>query len=184
MTDLTPICALGGAQAQVQRFGSLTLAENDGLALASLAGATGASPFGLDLPGPGRCCAGDGVAAFWTGPDQWMIEAPDKAVHDFAAAVKAQAPNALVSEQTDAWVAFEITSCDGAAPVLALLEKLANIDLESFGPGAATRTGLHHMNVFVIRRAEDRLAVIGMRSLADTLWHALAETAERLENET
>ncbi|KGJ02633.1 hypothetical protein IT41_16850 [Paracoccus halophilus] len=40
-------------------------------------------------------------------------------------------------------------------------------------------TGLHHLSVFLIHRAEDRLAVIGMRSLAGALWHALCETLTR-----
>ena len=37
------------------------------------------------------------------------------------------------------------------------------------------------MSVFVIRRSEDRLAVLGMRSAAGTLWHVLDAAAKRLE---
>jgi sarcosine oxidase subunit gamma len=38
------------------------------------------------------------------------------------------------------------------------------------------------MSVFVIRRAPDRLAILGMRSAAETLWHVI-ETASRRQAE-
>lgn len=181
MPDLAPITALGAETPRREAFGALTLAENAGLALASLAlrrNAARPMPLGLDLPGPGGWAAGEGGAAFWTGPDQWIIAAEGRAEEDFAAAVKAAAPGCSVTEQTDAWVAFEITSAAGPAPIVRLLEKTVNIDPEAFGPGSAQRTGLEHLSVFVIRPAEERLTVLGMRSAAGTLWHAL-ETAAR-----
>lgn len=179
MTDLTPLTALG-AQAPAQLCaGALTITENMGLALASLSlrDAPAPIPFGLTLPGPGAWVGGGGVAAFWTGPGQWMIESEGRAESGFAAALAAEAPGCAITEQTDGWTAFEI---DGPPEAIrALLEKLVNIDAAGFAPGQATRTGLHHMGTFLIRRAEDRLAVIGMRSLAAALWHALTETAKR-----
>ncbi len=186
MTDLVPITALGGAIPQRLRFGALELAENDDLALASLslrAGQPQPTPFGLDLPGPGGWRAGaDGISAFWTGPGQWIVEGAGRARQDFATMVHEAAPGVLVTEQTDGFVVFEIASSAGATPVLALLERLMNIDIATLGPGCATRTGLEHMAVFVVRRAEDRLAVIGMRSAAGTLWHVLSGTMARLED--
>lgn len=179
MTDLVPICALGGATPASRRIGALVLTENAGLGLAALAlRAGGILPdLGLPLPGPGGWAEGAGIAAFWTGPDQWMIEFPDGADRDVAAALAG--PGLSVTEQTDGFTAFEI---EGPEPVLiALLEKLVNVDARRFGPGSATRTGFHHMSVFVIRRASDRLAVLGMRSAAGTIWHALTEAAERQE---
>ena len=181
MTDLKPITALGAAAPRSKTFGALTITENAGLALASLAlrcGGAQPAPMGLALPGPGGWVAGQGVAAFWAGPGLWMIEAEGRAEEDFAAAVKAAAPGCSVTEQTDAWAAFEITSAAGPAPIVRLLEKTVNIDPEAFGPGSAQRTGLEHLSVFVIRPAEERLIVLGIRSAAGTLWHAL-ETAAR-----
>lgn len=183
MTDLTPMTALG-AQAPAQlRAGALTITENSDLALASLsllAGQPQPMPFGLTLPGPGAWVGGDGVggvAAFWTAPGQWMIESEGRAESGFAAALAAEAPGCAITEQTDGWTAFEI---DGPPEAIrALLEKLVNIDAAGLTPGHATRTGLHHMGAFLIRRAENRLAVIGMRSLAAALWHALTEAAKR-----
>lgn len=186
MPELKPLTALGTAEPRRARLGGLTIAEDPDLALASLAlrrdGAAPA-PFGLALPGPGEWRGAAGAAAFWTGPGQWMIEAPGRAGEDFAAAVKAEAPGASVTEQTDGWVAFEIAADAGAAPLHALLERLVNLDLSRFGPGSATRTHLEHMSVCVIRRAETRCAILGMRSAAGSLWHALEQAAKRLENE-
>ncbi len=186
MTDLTPITALGDATPLDQRFGALRITENTGLGLASLTlrrGAARPAPMGLELPAPGRWSQGQGVAAFWTGPDQWMIEAETRATEDFAAELASHAPGCSITEQTDAWTVFEITSDRGDAPIRALMEKLVNIDTGSFGPGSATRTGLHHLSVFLVRRAEDRLAVMTMRSMARDLWHVLEETAKRLKGD-
>lgn len=181
MTDLTPICALGHGAPQSRRIGALVLTENTGLGLASLAVRRGAAPpdLGLALPGPGGWATGSGIAAFWTGPDQWLVEYPDRAADDVAAELAARAPGCSVTEQTDGFAAFEI---EGPGPDLVrLMQKLVNVDSQAFGPGSATRTGFHHMSVFVIRRTETRLAIMGMRSAAGTVWHALVEAAERLE---
>lgn len=181
MTDLVPICALGGAEPAHRRIGALVLSENAGLGLASLAQRQGASvpDLGLALPGPGGWAEGAGIAAFWTGPDQWMVEFPGRAAEDVAAGLAARAPDCSITEQTDGFACFEIEGADAA--LTALLEKLVNIDTGRFGPGSATRTGFHHMSIFVIRRAENRLAVMGMRSAAGTIWHALIEAAARQE---
>ena len=178
-TDLAPICALGAAVPQSRTIGAVTLTENAELGLASLAlRRGGAAPgLGFTLPGPGGWAEGEGIAAFWTGPDQWMVEFPDRAASDVAAGLAG--PGVSVTEQTDGFAAFEIAAPE---PVLvALMEKLVNVDPARFGPGSATRCGFHHMSVFVIRRAADRLAVLGMRSAAGTIWHALANAAEQQE---
>lgn len=183
MTDLTPFSALGAPAVRKMQQGALTLMENDGLALASLAlrrGTEPPAPMGLPLPEPGCWSAAGGAEAFWTGPGQWMIAAEGLAVTDFAQVVKEQAPGCSVTEQTDGWVCFEVQSEAGTAPVHKLLEKLVNIDLAGFGPGKATRTVLDHMGVFVIRRADDRLAILGARSAAGSLWHAISVAAARL----
>ncbi|WP_460274096.1 sarcosine oxidase subunit gamma [Celeribacter sp. ULVN23_4] len=185
VTDLTPITALGGTVARSEMFGALTISENADLGLASLALRTGQeapSPFGLTLPDVAKAVSAGDYAAFWTGPGQWMIEATGKADVDFAAMLKSEAPDYSVTEQTDGFTTFEIASSQGAAPIDALLTKLVNIDPKALSAGQTTRTGLEHMTVFLIRRADDRLAVIGMRTLAGSLWHALAVAARRLED--
>lgn len=180
---LTATTALGGTLPQEARHGALRIAENSGLALASLTlrrGAAQPAPFGLALPGPGAWVQAGRHAALWMGPEQWLIEAESLAETDFATALQGQCPGCSVTEQTDGFVAFEITSDAGEAPILALLAKLVNIAPDRLRPGMGTRTGLEHMSVFVIRRAPDRLALLGLRSAAATLWHALTTAAARL----
>lgn len=186
MPDLLSACAPGAAAPRQARCGALVLGENTALALASLALRRGQdlpALGSLALPGPGGWAEADGIAAFWTGPGQWMVEGPGLAETDFAARVQSAAPGASVTEQTDGFVTFEIASDAGPAPVEALLSHLVNVDPAQFGPGRATRTGLEHMSVFVLRRAADRMALMGMRSAATSLWHVLETAAKRLEGE-
>jgi len=167
------------------RLGALLLRDTPDLALASLAllrGAAQPAPFGLVLPGPGGWIASGTAAAFWTGPDQWMIEAAGRASGDFAAALAAAAPGCAVTEQTDGWAGFDFEG--PAAAIDRLIERLVNIDPGQLAPGRATRTGLHHMGVFVIRRAPDILGVLVGRSFAASLRHALETAALHLEAET
>ncbi|WP_153770685.1 sarcosine oxidase subunit gamma [Labrenzia sp. CE80] len=184
MTDLTPVTALGGTTARVERFGSITISENDDLAFASLAVPRGTevpTPFGLTLPDAGGLTQADNYGAFWTGPSQWMITGEGRGNLDFAAEVKAACPGCAVTAQTDGWTAFEIEASDGVQSVEALMTRLVNLDQQILRPGHATRTQLHHMSVFLIRRQQGHLAIIGMRTLADTLWKVLTQTLRRLD---
>lgn len=183
MPDLKPTTALGGDTARSVTHGALTVAENADLALASLAlrrDAAMPAPFGLALPGPGKWVRAGDVSALWSGPDQWLIEGHGEGETDFAATVVAQCPGCSVTEQTDGFAAFEIRSSAGEAPILAVMAKCVNLDPVRLAPGMGSRTGLDHMSVFVIRRAPDHLAVLGMRSAAGSLWHALETAAARL----
>jgi sarcosine oxidase subunit gamma len=174
------LTALGDTAPRIRRAAALTLREDDRLALASLATPGDApAPFGMALPGPGGWVDGpDGLGAFWMAQGQWMIAGADRADRDFAAELAQAAPGARVTEQTDAWAAIEITG--DAASLGRLLERLVNLPPRATAPGRSTRTLMHHMGVFVIRPAADRLIVLGMRSAARSLWHALATAADRL----
>ncbi|CAN7142889.1 sarcosine oxidase subunit gamma [Mesorhizobium amorphae] len=176
MPDLKPITALGGDTARRLHHGALELEENTELALASLAlrrGATQPTLCGIDLPGPGAWAQSDEIAAFSTGPDQWMVEGQNRADSDFASEVAALCPGCAVTQQTDGFAAFEIRSSAGETPILQLMAKLVNIDPIRFPSGSAKRTSLEHMSVFVIRRAAHHIAILGMRSAAGSIWHAL-----------
>jgi heterotetrameric sarcosine oxidase gamma subunit len=179
VTDLTPICALGAAKPQSRSIGALSLTENSDLGLASLALRRGTArpDIGLILPGPGGWAQGGGIAAFWTGPEQWMVEFPGRAGEDVAA--RLAGPGLSVTEQTGGFAAFEIAAPEPA--LLELAERLVNVDPDRLTPGRATRTVFHHLGVFVIRRAADRLAVLGMRSAAGSIWQGLLDAAELQE---
>ena len=126
--------------------------------------------------------AGHGADAFWIGRGQWMIIGEGMAETDFATAVKAEAPGCSITEQTDGFVCFEVSSRGMDAPLEALLSKLVNIDPRKLTPSSAFRTGLGHMTVFVVRRSERRIAFIGMRTLAGSLWFEICAAAERLRS--
>ncbi|MBU2937180.1 MULTISPECIES: sarcosine oxidase subunit gamma [Pacificibacter] len=182
MTDLTPITALGASAPRSQDFGAYTLRENSALALVSLAiarCATPPTPFGLTLPSAGCCTTHADYTAFWTSPDQWMITAENLGETDFAATVQNEVPDARLTEQTDGWVAFDITAeTDGQ--IGAVLSRVANLPLIDLTPGKAVRTGFDHMSIFLVRRSERHVTVIVMRTLAVTLWHALETILQRL----
>ncbi|MEV8468249.1 sarcosine oxidase subunit gamma [Fluviibacterium sp. DFM31] len=186
MTDLAPATAFGVAEPREQSFGTLSLRERPDLALASLALAEDPAPlpqpFGVTLPEPGRMALGDGgLAAVWMAPRQWMLLGEGAADDDFAACVVTAVPEACVTEQTDGWVAIDLQSDDGAAPLARLLERMVNLRPEALTAGCATRTLLAHQSVFVLRRAEDLVTFLGPRSAAGSLWHAVATAAQRLQ---
>lgn len=182
MTDLIPLTALGAAAPRRAAVGALTLTERPDIALASLAlrrGGAVPQPFGLTLPAPGGLSAAGTHAAFWTGTGQWMVMAEAAAETDLAAALRAAAPGASVTEQTDGWVAVAVTAPD-AATLERLTERLVNLPRGALAPGHASRTLLHHMSVFVLRRTDTELMILGMRSAAQSLWHALETAASCL----
>ncbi|MER8628142.1 sarcosine oxidase subunit gamma, partial [Mesorhizobium sp. M1143] len=79
MANLRPVTACGAEKPNSASFSILEIRENVDLALASLAlrrKAVEPQPYGVNLPGPGCWVAGQEVAVFWTGPNQWMFEAP------------------------------------------------------------------------------------------------------------
>lgn len=185
MTDLIPLTALGAVDARTARFGALTLAEDDSLGLASLTlrkGQTAPTPFGLTLPDAGAMTTSGAFGAFWTGANQWMITGAGQGTSDFAALIRAEAPYASITEQTDGFAAIRIISAAGPDLIPALMAKLVNLPPAAYAPGHATRTGLEHMTVFVLRPSDTEITVIGMRSYAASLWHAISAAAARLEH--
>ena len=180
MHDLTPITALGGHAPRVDTIADVTLREMPDIALASVAARAGhesacesqlTSLLGTEPPHAGHATPGTPYSAVWTGPNQWMLSA-DMATHeDIAAQVKAAVQaTASVTEQTDAWVCFDLTG----AGVHAVLELLCNIDLTRFETGHATRTSIHHLGCFVIcTETEKSVRILGPRASAGSLHHAI-----------
>lgn len=186
MHDLKTVTALGGTTPRVDTFARVTIAENDGVALASVAARMGHEKTchaALEkllgaVPALGRAVLHDPEAGFWMGPDQWMLGAP-RATHELLAdqltALLGKA--ASVTEQTGAWVVFDITG-PGMAD---LSERLCNVPIRRMQAGDVQRTVIHHMGCFVIRRqAEDHIRILGPRASAGSLHHALVEAAQSI----
>ena len=179
---LETMTALGSRDAAVVHVGPLTVTERLDVALASVAARRGrakdlakaAKAAGLPLPGPARHQAGKIFAAFWAAPEMWFAEAPLPGHEDIAAVLKAGLGDAAsITEQTDAWVCFDL-----AAPDLApLLERLCNLDFPGVADGHATRTVIDHLGCYLIRKGPGAARLYGPRSSAGSLLHALEAAA-------
>ena len=181
MANLQPLTALGRREPVTVTHGPLTIAERTDVALASVAARKGraaelakaAHKAGVPLPGPATHQNGTPYSAFWTAPEMWFVEAP-YASHALVADLlkTALGDAASITEQTDAWVIFDL-----AAPDLApLLERLCNVDFPKVPTGYASRTMMEHLGVYLIKHGPDKARLYGPRSSAESLLHAL-ETA-------
>jgi sarcosine oxidase subunit gamma len=173
--------ALGAREPAVVEIGPLRITERVDLALASVAArrgrmadlATAARAAGVLLPDAARHQAGAPYSAFWTAPDMWFVEAPFGSHEQIADQLKAALGDAAsITEQTDAWVVFDLAAAD-LAP---LLERLCNVDFCSVPKGYATRTVMEHLGVYLVKLDQGAVRLYGPRSSAQSLMHAL-ETA-------
>lgn len=187
MHDLQSVTPLGGTTPCGETYNGVSIREVTDLALASLSLKRGqeqtarskAEAFlGAALPGPGGHVAGKPFSATWMAPDQWFVSAslPE---HELLAGVLKQAvgDSASVTEQTDAWCCFVV---DGPR-CPDLFEKLTSIDVRAMTAGQAVRLRLEHLGCFVVCLETARaFLVLGQRSAAGSLFHALHVTAKAL----
>jgi len=176
--DLAPITALGGTAPRVDTVAGATLSEVSDVALASVTARLGKEKptaaalkklIGADAPDP-RSFAGKALTVFWTGPDQYMVEAPIETHEDIADLAKAAVKdNASVTEQTDGWTRFDLTG-EG---LLSVMELVCPINAPAMPVGGAERTSIHHLGCFVLRRADDHFSLYGPRASAGSLHHAV-----------
>ncbi len=178
---LKPLTPLGSDTPASITIGPVTITEVTNTALASLAARRGqtiadaAKAAGIPLPAPGRAEQAATYAAFWLGPDQWMVEAPYDTHEDITAILKPVfAETASLTEQTDAWARFDVNGDRLAA----MFERLCNFDIATQSVGAATRTMMEHLGVYIVVRAPNHISVLGPRSSAASLHHALATAAK------
>lgn len=180
---LKPLTPLGHAEPETVTVGPVTITEVVDRALASVASRLGreadvaaaAKAAGIPLPGASQSVEGTPYGAFWLGSEQWMVEAPFATHEDIRAVLLPLFGDAAsITEQTDAWVRFDVSGKD----LPALFERLCNFDLRSAAVGAATRTVIEHLGTYVIKRSETLYSVIGPRSSARSLHHALITAAK------
>ena len=181
---LEPLTPLGHSAPETTTIGPVTITERTDTALASLAIRLGraadvaaiAHQFGIPLPKPGHH-ATDTLSAFWLAPDMWMIEAPFATHEDIRAHLLQHFNDAAsITEQTDAWVRFDVTS----DTLPALMERLSNFDLAKAADNAATRTVIDHLGCYLIKRSPTEVTLYGPRSSAHSLHHALTTAATSL----
>ena len=184
MHSLTAITALGGNQAQVDVIHGLTISECPDWAIASVAARKGMEKplatafkkaFSIALPTPSKSNGKGSLTVFWTGPNQYFVEAPfadNEGLADRLAETLKQ--TACVTEQTDGWVRFDL---QGAGPS-DVFERLCILDTRAMEPGAVSRTSLEHTGCFIMCRAHDHFSVYGPRSTAGSIHHALVTAAK------
>ena len=180
MASLTPTTALGGAIPFDETIGGNRIREVSDAAMASLAMLKGqggafkkaaASRLG-ELPAPGYAGGTNHASTIWMGPDQYLVEGIDAAT--LAATFGA---SAAITDQSDAWVRFDVTGGD----VVAMLERLSGADTRRMQAGSATRTAIHHMHCVIVCRAGGTdFTILGPRSSAASLHHALVAAAASL----
>jgi sarcosine oxidase, subunit gamma len=183
ITQLKALTALGDEAPKTIIIGNVTIVERFDVALASVAVRRGrdkdlakaAKGTGLPLPAAAKAETGKAYSAFWMTPDMWMVEAPFATHEDIAAHLKtALGDAASITEQTDAWVRFDIASKN----LTPLTERLCNIDLAIKPIGFATRTVIEHLGVYLIKRSDLEITLYGPRASAQSLLHAVEVTAK------
>lgn len=189
MHDLVPLTPLGGDSAQSETIRNVTISEMADFAYASMAMRLGRKTgfqraakkaTGISPPPPGESAAikvGKGMLTiFWTGADQWMVEAPYASHFDLAAQLGSTVKdNASVTEQNDGWARFDLTGDD----CVSVLERLSAADSAGMQAGAVTRTTIEHLGCFLLcRKAATHFSVICPRSGAASMYHALLTMAQ------
>lgn len=179
---LKPLTALGKPAPISHDIGPFKISERFDVALASLATRKGmasaveaaAGSGGVPLPSPARFEKGAVLSAFWVAPDMWFVEAPFATHEDIVVHLKPIfGSSASITEQTDAWVRFDLHAAD----LSPLMERLCNVDFATAADGFATRTVIEHLGCYLIRHGKGDVTLYGPRSSAESLLHCLEVTA-------
>jgi sarcosine oxidase subunit gamma len=104
----------------------------------------------------------------------WFVEAPFASHEGIAALLKAVFGEAAsITEQTDAWVIFDLAAPDLAA----VLERLCTVDFRAVPDGHATRTVIDRLGCYLVKLGTGAARVYGPRSSAQSLLHAVEVAA-------
>jgi len=183
VSKLLAVSPLGFTTPQTETVGAYSISEVTHRAMASVTARkdSGAAVKTilkkiLQQPAPevGDYCTGE-IEAFWTGQSQWMLaadfDAHEDIVDSFAGTFKGKAS---LTEQTDGWCRFAITGLD----LDRLCSLLCNTDMRRLTAGKASRTSIEHIGCFVLRTDDDNIHIIGPRSSAASLHHAICVAAK------
>lgn len=134
--------------------------------------------LGFDLPTrPKTSATGDGVAALWIGPDEWLL-LDDRATgegEDTLSAALAAVAGISVVDVSHRHVGIWIEGPAAEAIVAAGCPQ--DLRLRSFPMGAASRTVLSKAEIVLWRTGEERFEIECWRSFADYVWTFLEEAA-------
>ncbi len=182
MYSLSGLSPLGFATPQSKNFGNFTITEVTDRAMASVTARKGEEVFVqkalsniLNQPAPGVGCHVAGkIGAFWIGQNQWMLSAPFDTHGDIVDAfLNKFRGKASLTEQTDGWCRFTVEGVE----LNRLCSLLCNVDTRDFLSGKAARTSIEHIGCFLLRLDTTVIEVLGPRSNAESLHHAIAVAA-------
>ncbi len=169
LVKLHPTHALGGAVPLEEDIGACHLAER-ARGLFSVAGAEVSGISGMaPPPGPGALARDGDALGWWAGPQAWFL----------AAGAAPDLPGAAVTDQSDGWLWLDL---GGPPPLLeAICARLCDVDVARlsaapFVPWSARSVIAHH-GVWLLAPEAGQLALLGPRSSARSLYHAVAEAA-------
>lgn len=182
MHNLQALSPLGFATPHTKTVGDFTVSEITDRAMASVTGCKGCGDAVITIlgkilkqpaPSVGEYRSGN-IDAFWTGQSQWMLTAPFANHEDIVASFSEKFKGkASLTEQTDGWCHFSVS---GSA-IDRLCSLLCNTDMRRLKAGSVTRTTIEHIGCFVLRLADDKVQIIGPRSSAGSLYHAIVTAA-------
>jgi heterotetrameric sarcosine oxidase gamma subunit len=133
------------------------------------AAAKGLKTLGLTFPDPGTFTAKGPARLVWTGREQaFLMGVPAPALE-----------GAAVTDQSDGWAGFSLSGA-GAEAALARLIAL-DLRVSAFPVGRATRAGLNHLALILLRTEAEAFVLFTFRSMARTASHELSEVLDRLE---
>lgn len=179
------LTALGHDTAQAIEIGPYRIVERIDVAMASVAVRQGqdtvfvaaAKMAHVPLPAPARAEGGTPYGAFWVAPGMWFVEAAFASHEDIVAHLKPIFGDAAsITEQTDAWVRFDVSGTG----LDRLFERLSNLDLAALPDGYASRTVIEHLGCYLIRQQVRIVVLYGPRSSAKGLLHALEVAAKSI----
>lgn len=163
----------------------IAICENIDTSLASLSARLGQEAaftsiarqvFGKALPAAQGAFSSDEYSIFWTGPDQYFVEAPIEAGDTIEAQLKAPfGETASITDQSGGWVRLDVSG----SRVVALMERLCVVDLQTTPSERAIRTVIEHVGCFIVTR-NDGISIWAPRSYAGSIFHALKVTVESI----
>lgn len=166
--ELIAKTALAG-RAALERAGTV-LAEKDPGAMCSIAPFPGQAAalaqalalLGLAFPAPNSTLAHGAARIVWTGREQAFL---------IGASPPDLAGIAAVTDQSGGWACLTLAGRNAAAALMRYVPM--DLRLAAFPVGMAARTPLYHMQMILIRVAEEAFEIMVFRSMARTGWHEI-----------
>lgn len=180
MAELYAKTALRHDQARAVTIGRLEIRDNPDLSITWIARRRGSDLaavedfLGMKLPAAGDTSIAGTCRALPSAREQWLVLSPWSA--NFPDQVKAAGGAGIsVCDQSDGWVVFEILG-DTIDP---LLERLCDLDPMQLTPERSAPSSVEHLRVILMRLPEG-LMILGPRSSAQSLHHAIIRTAQAI----